>query len=54
VTGVIVALSIPKSENLTRDLGEAAHASSIPFFKLALTRNARLVDFGVPDSILLN
>jgi hypothetical protein len=49
----MAAFTIPKSENLTRDLGEAAHASSNPFFRLALTRNARLVGFSVPDFILL-
>jgi hypothetical protein len=48
--GVIAALTIPKTENLTSDLGEAAHASSNPFFRLALTRNARLA---VSDFILL-
>jgi hypothetical protein len=51
--GVIAALTIPKSENLTSALGEAAQASSNPFFRLALTRDARLVDLAVLDFIFI-
>jgi hypothetical protein len=43
--GSMVAFSISSKENFIKELGEAAQASSIPFLRLAFTRDARVLLF---------